>query len=65
MKQLFKTIVFLYISLDIPICLIKRKKRCVSWDRAVSIATKSTEISEDEIAWIKTASEGVVPLFTA
>ena len=35
------------------------------WDRAVNIAIKSTEITEDEIAQIKTAAEGVVPLFKA
>jgi len=35
------------------------------WDRAVNIALRSTEITEDEIARIKTASEGVVPLFKA
>ena len=35
------------------------------WDRAVNIALKSTDISEDEIAQLQKTAEGVAPLFTA
>jgi len=35
------------------------------WDRAVSIALKSTEISEDEIAQLQKTAEEVAPLFIA
>jgi predicted aldo/keto reductase-like oxidoreductase len=33
------------------------------WDRAVNIAIKSTEISDEQIAQLQKTSEGVVPLF--
>lgn len=35
------------------------------WDRAVNIAMKSTEITEDEIAQLQTIAEDVAPLFIA
>lgn len=35
------------------------------WDRAIAIAQNLTELSEEQIAQIEKASEGVVPLFKA